>query len=102
METNTFDTDVIIVGAGPTGLMAANQLARHGINFIILDSKDGPTIQSRAIAVTARSLEIYQQMGISEAAVNGGAKINSFNVYSGGKHKVEVKIGEIGIGLTDF
>jgi 2-polyprenyl-6-methoxyphenol hydroxylase-like FAD-dependent oxidoreductase len=102
MGTNSFNTDVIIVGAGPTGLMAANQLARHGIDFIIIDSKSGPTIQSRAILVTSRSLEIYQQMGISDSAVEGGAKINSFNIYSEGKHKVEVKIGEIGKGMTDF
>lgn len=95
-------TDVIIIGAGPTGLMAANQLMRFGIDFIILDTKSGPTIQSRAIAVTARSMEIYQQMGLAQKVVDGGAKINSFNVYSDGKKKGEVKIGEIGIGLTDF
>ena len=57
------NTEVLIIGAGPTGLMAANQLVRFGIDFIIVDSKEGPTQESRAIAVTARSLEIYQQMG---------------------------------------
>jgi len=95
-------TEVVIVGAGPTGLMAANQFARFGIDFIIIDSKDAPTIQSRAIAVTARSLEIYQQMGLSETVLEQGAKINSFNIYSDGKKKAEVKIGEIGVGLSDF
>ncbi len=95
-------TDVIIIGAGPTGLMAANQLLRFGIDFIILDTKTGPTLQSRAIAVTARSLEIYQQMGLAQKVVDEGAKINSFNIYSDGKKKAEVKIGEIGKGLTDF
>ena len=95
-------TDVIIVGAGPTGLMAANQLNRFGIDFIIIDAKSGPTVESRAIAVTARSLEIYQQMGLSDTVVEKGAKINSFNFYYGGKRKAEIKIGAIGVGLSDF
>ena len=44
------NTQVLIVGGGPTGLMAANQLLRFGIDFILIDSKSGPTIESRAIA----------------------------------------------------
>ena len=95
-------TQVLIVGAGPTGLMAANQLMRFGIDFIIIDTKSGPTIESRAIAVTARSLEIYQQMGLSEQVVEQGTKINSFNLYSQGKRKAEVLIGEIGKGMSEF
>jgi 2-polyprenyl-6-methoxyphenol hydroxylase-like FAD-dependent oxidoreductase len=96
------NTQVLIIGAGPTGLMAANQLNRFGIDFIIIDAKDGPTAQSRAIAVTSRSLEIYQQMGLAEIILEQGARINSFCVYSEGKQKAEVKIGEIGKGLSDF
>lgn len=95
-------TDIIIIGAGPTGLMVAAQLTRYGIDFIIIDSKDGPTEQSRAIAVTARSLEIYQQMGLSDEVVKRGEKLESFNIYSNGKRKAELKIGEIGTGLSDF
>lgn len=96
------DTQVLIVGAGPTGLMAANQLLRFGIDFILIDPKSGPTIESRAIAVTARSLEIYQQLGLSETVVANGIKMNSFNLFSEGHQKAEVKIGEIGKGMTDF
>jgi 2-polyprenyl-6-methoxyphenol hydroxylase-like FAD-dependent oxidoreductase len=98
----TLHTDVLIVGGGPTGLMAANQLARFGVDFILIDKKSGPTIESRAIAVTARSLELYQQMGIHQEAINGGKLIQSFNLYSQGKRKAEVKIGEIGKGLSEF
>jgi len=94
--------EVLIIGAGPTGLMAANQLARFGVDFIIVDSKDGPTIQSRAIAVTARSLEIYQQMELSDYVLQEGARINAFNLYSKGKPKARIQIGEIGKGLTEF
>ena len=93
---------MLVVGAGPTGLMAANQLNRFGVDFIIVDKKSGPTIESRAIAVTARSLEIYQQMGLDQEAIQRGKMIQSFNLYSQGKRKVEVKVGEIGKGLSEF
>ncbi|HUR31764.1 MAG TPA: FAD-dependent monooxygenase [Saprospiraceae bacterium] len=95
-------TDVIIIGAGPTGLMAANQLARFGCDFIILDSKKGPTVQSRAIAVTSRSLEIYEQMGLADEVVQNGQRIESFHFFSGGKQRGKVVLGEMGKGLSDF
>lgn len=95
-------TQVLIVGAGPTGLMAANQLLRFGIDFVVIDTKSGPTIESRAIVVTARSLEIYQQMGLSDTVVENGIEMNSLNLFSEGKRKAAVKIGEIGKGMTDF
>ncbi|WP_392507163.1 FAD-dependent monooxygenase [Naumannella halotolerans] len=57
-------TEVIICGAGPTGLMLANWLQRLGVAHRILDPKPGPTKQSRALAVQARSLEIYDQLGM--------------------------------------
>jgi len=96
------ETQVLIVGAGPTGLMAANQLQRFGINFIVIDPKSGPTIESRAIAVTARSMEVYQQLGLSNAVVENGSQMSAFNLFSDGKRKAEIKIGEIGKGMTDF
>lgn len=95
-------TQVLIVGAGPTGLMAANQLMRYGIDFIIIDTKSGPTVESRAIAVTARSLEIYQQMGLSDHAIEHGKMMTVFNLYTNGKKKAEIKIGEIGKGFSEF
>lgn len=95
-------TEVIIVGAGPTGLMAANQLNRFGIDFIIVDSKDGPTIESRAVAVTARSLEIYHQLGVIQDVLDNGARINSATIFSDGKAKAFIPIGDIGKGLSDF
>jgi 2-polyprenyl-6-methoxyphenol hydroxylase-like FAD-dependent oxidoreductase len=43
------NTTVIIIGAGPTGLMAACQLARFGVDMIIIDAKAGVNVESRAI-----------------------------------------------------
>ena len=45
------DTDVLVVGAGPTGLMLANQLARRGVRVRIIDRHAGPARESRALGV---------------------------------------------------
>ena len=66
------DTDVLIVGAGPTGLMLANQLARRGVRVMIVDRHAGPAQQTRALGVQARTLEIYAQLGIVERALELG------------------------------
>ena len=53
------DTDILIVGAGPTGLMLANQLGRRGVRVLIIDRHSGPSLQTRALGVQARTLEIF-------------------------------------------
>ena len=58
------DTDVLVVGAGPTGLMLANQLARRGVRALIVDRHAGPALQTRALGVQARTLEIYAHLGL--------------------------------------
>ena len=102
MRVNTLHTDVLVVGAGPTGLMAANQLQRFGVEHLVIDTKSGPTDESRAIAITARSLEIYQQMGLSDIALEQGKKMIAFGAYLGGKRRARVNIGEFGKGQSDF
>ena len=62
--TSAIDTDVLIVGAGPTGLMLANQLVRHGVHPMIIDRHPGPARETRALGVQARTLEIYAQLGV--------------------------------------
>ncbi len=66
------DTDVLVVGAGPTGLMAGVVLARRGVPAVVIDRKPGPTRESRALAVHARTMEIYDQLGLAEK-VSAGA-----------------------------
>src|SRR3954454_15642254 len=60
----TIDTDVLVVGAGPTGLMAGLVLTRRGVPVVVVDRKAGPTRESRALAVQARTMEIYDQLGL--------------------------------------
>lgn len=64
-------TDVLVVGAGPTGLMAGLVLARRGVPAVVIDSKSGPTRESRALAVQARTMEIYDQLGLAQRVLAG-------------------------------
>ena len=61
----TTGTDVLVVGAGPTGLMAGLVLTRRGVPVVVVDQKEGPTRESRALAVQARTMEIYDQLGLA-------------------------------------
>src|SRR5437868_12105847 len=65
------DTDVLVVGAGPTGLMAGLVLARRGVPVVVADQKAGPTRESRALAVQARTMEIYDQLGLADQVLSG-------------------------------
>lgn len=96
------DTEVLIVGAGPTGLMLANQLARRGVRVMIIDRHSGPAQQSRAMAVQARTLEIYAQMGITEQALALGAHATGANLWANGKWAARIPIGDIGTGMSPF
>ncbi|WP_433493568.1 FAD-dependent monooxygenase [Micromonospora sp. CA-248089] len=59
-----FDADVIIVGAGPTGLMLAGELRLAGVEALVLDRLAEPTKQSRALGFSARTIEEFDQRGL--------------------------------------
>jgi 2-polyprenyl-6-methoxyphenol hydroxylase-like FAD-dependent oxidoreductase len=65
----TPDAEVLIAGAGPTGLVLALWLARRGIRVRIVDRNREPVAHSRALAVQARTLEFYRQLGFAEELV---------------------------------
>jgi 2-polyprenyl-6-methoxyphenol hydroxylase-like FAD-dependent oxidoreductase len=102
MVTTQAKTRVLIVGAGPTGLMMASQLARFGIAFRIIEKNEGPTTQSRALVIQPRSLELFEQMGIAERAVNQGRTFQTINYVVNGKLVQRVPLGNFGKGLTKF
>lgn len=88
-------TDVLIIGAGPTGLMAACQLALRGVNFKILDKTADHTTQSRALILHARTLEIFEQMGLAETFLKRGQKAKAFNFIANGKKMVRIDASKI-------
>ena len=59
-------TDVIIVGAGPTGLSLACQFIRYGVDFVVVEKNEGVTPYSKALGVHARTLEIYEQLDLAQ------------------------------------
>jgi 2-polyprenyl-6-methoxyphenol hydroxylase-like FAD-dependent oxidoreductase len=95
-------TSVVIVGAGPTGLSMAAQLLRYGIDFIILDKKETTTLLSKAIVVQARSLEIFQELGLAEKALSEGQITTALNLFYKGKQKAAVNLAGLGNGLSPY
>jgi 2-polyprenyl-6-methoxyphenol hydroxylase-like FAD-dependent oxidoreductase len=96
------DTDVLIAGAGPTGLMLANQLGRRGVRAMIVDRHSGPAQQSRAMAVQARTLEIYSKLGIAKRALELGKQGTGANLWAEGRWMARIPLGEIGSSLSPF
>jgi 2-polyprenyl-6-methoxyphenol hydroxylase-like FAD-dependent oxidoreductase len=102
MKPEKTKTPVLIVGAGPTGLMMASQLSRLCLPFRLIEKNEGPTTQSRALVLQPRSLEIFEQMGIAEPAVKQGRIFQTINYVVNGKLAQRVPLGEFGKGLTQF
>jgi 2-polyprenyl-6-methoxyphenol hydroxylase-like FAD-dependent oxidoreductase len=96
------DADVLVVGAGPTGLMLANQLARRGVSTVIIDRHDGPALETRALGVQARTLEIYAHLGFVERAIALGKKATGANMWTRGRRVARVPFGDIGEGLSPY
>src|SRR5918998_5629849 len=96
------DTDVLVVGAGPTGLMLANQLARRGVRALIIDRHSGPSLQTRALGVQARTLEIYSHLGIADRALELGKRTMAANMWAEGRRAARVPVGDIGRDLSPY
>jgi 2-polyprenyl-6-methoxyphenol hydroxylase-like FAD-dependent oxidoreductase len=95
-------TDVLVVGAGPTGLMLANQLGRRGIRTLIIDRHRGPAEQTRAMAVHARTLEIFAQLGVADRALALGRRGNGANMWTGGRRAARIPLDAMGRGLSPY
>src|ERR1700686_4465089 len=96
------DTDVLIVGAGPTGLVLALWLARQDVRLKIIDRTAAPGTTSRAVAVQARTLELYRQLGLADAVVERGRKAIAANLWVGGKKAARAGLGDMGAGISPF
>jgi len=95
-------TEVIIVGAGPTGLALACQLIRHNIDFVILDKKETTTPHSKAIGVQARTLEIYEQISLADDLIALGTKAEGVRLMVGGEVRGKVELSDLGEGMSPY
>lgn len=86
---------VLIVGAGPTGLMMACELARHGIAFRIIDKKPERTLTSNATWVQTRTIELLDQIGLAPRFLKAGHPCNAINLYIEGKLSVTIPLNGI-------
>ena len=96
------ETQVLIVGAGPTGLVLALWLTRLGVRVRIIDKAEQPGTTSRAIVVQARTLEFYRQVGLADAVVERGLQFAAANLWVRGKKVGRAAFGEMGKGLSPF
>jgi 2-polyprenyl-6-methoxyphenol hydroxylase-like FAD-dependent oxidoreductase len=101
METN-IKTDAVIVGAGPTGLSLACQLSRYGVQFVVVEKNEGVTPYSKAIGVHARTLEIYEQLGLGREAVERGTVAGKARLLAGGEVRGELDLSHVGEGLSPY
>ena len=83
---------VLIVGAGPVGLTLAVELARRGVPFLLIDQKEKPTDQSRALGVHARTLEHLENMGVANVCLERGRKITQLRVSDRAKTVAEITL----------
>jgi len=96
------DTDVLIVGAGPTGLMLANQLVRRGVRAMIIDRHAGPSRETRALGVQARTLEIYSHLGLAKRAVEMGKPATGAYMWARGRRMAHVPLGGAGSDISPY
>ena len=95
-------TEILIAGAGPTGLVLALWLTKLGVKVRIVDKVAEAGTTSRALAVQARTLEFYHQIGIDDAVIAGGVKVENLNMWVSGRRAATVRLRNIGEGLTPY
>jgi 2-polyprenyl-6-methoxyphenol hydroxylase-like FAD-dependent oxidoreductase len=96
------ETPVLIVGAGPTGLVLALRLHIHGIGFRIIDNDAGPGVASRAIALHARTLEFYNQIGLADEIVARGIKMDHIQLRKDNATLADINLADMGRGLSPY
>jgi 2-polyprenyl-6-methoxyphenol hydroxylase-like FAD-dependent oxidoreductase len=89
------EIDVLIAGAGPTGLTLAVCLQRYGIRARLVDRLEGPSPLSRALAVQARTLELFDDLGLIEQALARGLRVEAANLVAQGGKQAKLRLGAL-------
>ncbi|MBO0737880.1 MAG: FAD-dependent monooxygenase [Alphaproteobacteria bacterium] len=95
-------SDVLIIGAGPTGLVLALWLTKLGVKSRIIDKTAEPGTTSRALAVQARTLELYRQLDLTDAVLKRGHKVPAVNLWVKGEPATHLPFERVGSDLTPY
>ncbi|HEY9722483.1 MAG TPA: FAD-dependent oxidoreductase [Oscillatoriaceae cyanobacterium] len=93
-------TDVLVVGAGPTGLMLAVWLARAGIKPLVIDRKETTSRETRALGVQARTLETYDMLGLGALALEKGIRARGVTMWVHRRAIAHADFDDIGHGIS--
>ena len=93
---------VLIAGAGPSGLVLAHWLTRLGVSVRLIDSAAESGTTSRALAVQARTLEFYRQIGLADEVVEHGVRVGALNLWVSGKREAHAAFGTLGEGVSPY
>lgn len=89
------ETQVLVVGAGPTGLLLACELARRGCGVRVIEKRAARSSTSKALAVHARTLEVWEDAGVLDLALKRGRRVHGMNLYDGAKRLAHVGLDEL-------
>ena len=95
-HTGTPEGQVLVVGAGPTGLTLAAQLLARGIHARVIDKGAGPAWQSRALGIQARTLELLDTMGLADAFIDHGHPVRRLRWYAGQRNLCDLDLARNG------
>src|SRR3970282_2736832 len=85
------EPEVLVVGAGPVGLVAALFLQQQGVRVEIVDTHQRTTQHSYALAIHPRTLRILDEAGLSAGLVGGGRKLTTIAYYEGPERRAEIE-----------
>ena len=90
------DCQVLVIGAGPTGLVLAAELLARGIRTRVIDKGDGVALQTRAIGIHARTLEVLDMMGLADRFTERGQLVRQLRFYSEGRCLTSLEFARCG------
>ncbi|MEE8585280.1 MAG: FAD-dependent monooxygenase [Acidobacteriota bacterium] len=90
-----YECDVLVVGAGPVGLLAAVELARQGVRIQVVDAEGGPAARSYSLTLHSRSLELLDELGLADDLIAKGRRIDRCAFYKGDSRRAELDLSKL-------
>src|ERR1041385_8669370 len=91
MPNAATDTDVLIVGAGPVGLFLANDCARRGLRWRLIETRSSQSAHSKALAIFPRTLEIFDMAGVAPPFLIAANRVTAVAVITHGRRLAHMR-----------